>query len=188
LKRVIVLDFGLFLTSVPDGRPFGLDSQTVIQIVANLINVGILAFLLSYLLYRPVRNILRKRTERIQGQIAQAEEEMAKATELRLQYEQKLEDVQRERDDILGEARRLASETNQRLVAEARKEADAIRQRATANVEMEWERAEADMRTAIIDVSAIMAEKFVTLAINKETHDKLFGEAMSDLEGMSWRN
>ena len=53
---------------------------------------------------------------------------------------------------------------------------------------MEWERAESEMRTAIIDVSAMMAEKFVTLAINKETHDKLFNETMADLEGMSWRD
>jgi len=51
---------------------------------------------------------------------------------------------------------------------------------------MEWERAENDMRTAIIDVSAVMAEKFVSLAINKETHDRLFEETISDLEGMTW--
>jgi F-type H+-transporting ATPase subunit b len=184
---VIELDFGLILSSVPDGRPFGLDSQTVIQIVANLVNVGLLVILLSYLLYRPVREILRKRTERIQGQIAQAEEEMAKATELRLQYEQKMEEVHREREDILSEARKLASESSQRLIAEARKEADAVRARATANVEMEWERAESEMRTAIIDVSAVMAEKFVKLAINKETHDRLFSETMADLEATTWR-
>jgi F-type H+-transporting ATPase subunit b len=143
---------------------------------------------MAYLLYRPVREVLRKRTERIQGQLAQAEDDMLKATELKQLYESKLDDVQLERDEILSEARKLASETSQRLIAEARKEADAIRARATANVEMEWERAESEMRTAIIDVSAMMAEKFVTLAINKETHDKLFNETMADLEGMSWRD
>ena len=182
------MDFGLVLASVPDGRPFGLDSQTLIQIIANLINVGILAFFLARMLYRPVREILRKRTDRIQNQIAQAAEDVEKATEMKRQYEQKLEEVSREREEILSEARRLAAETSQRLVAEARKEADAIKNRATANVEMEWERAEAEMRTAIIDVSAVMAEKFVKLAINKETHDRLFSETMSDLEGMSWRD
>jgi len=185
---VIELNFGLILASVPDGRPFGLDSQTLIQIVANLINVGLLAAFLAYMLYRPVRNILNKRTERIQGQLAHAEEEMAKAADLKLLYEQKMEEAAREREDILSEARRLAAETSQRLVAEARKDAEAIKARASANVLMEWERAEADMRTAIIDVSAIMAEKFVTLAINKETHDRLFDETIANLEGMSWRD
>ena len=167
---------------------FGLDGQTFIQIVANLINLVILALVLGYLLYKPVRNILRKRTERIQGQLMQAEEEMTRAVELRRQYEQKMEDIDRERDDILGEARKQASEAGRKLIAEAKAEAEVVKERATKNVEMEWERAEDEMRTAIIEVSAAMAEKFVSLAINKDTHDRLFAEAMSDLEGMTWRD
>jgi len=164
-----------------------LDQQTLIQIIANLVNLGVLSFVLAFLLYRPIRDILRKRTERIQGQLAQAEDEMLKATEMKNLYEQKLEDVAKERDDILSEARKLAADASQRLVTEAKKEAEAVRTRAAANVEMEWERAQSEMRDVIIEVSAVMAEKFVTLAINKETHDRLFSETMADLEGMKWR-
>jgi len=186
------LDFGSFLSSaaaeLPAGRVFGIDSQTFIQIVANVINVAVLAGFLAYLLYRPVRNILNKRTSKIQGQLIQAEEELEKATQLRQQYEQKMEDVEREREEILGEARKIAADSSRRLIGDAKKEAETIRERAAANVDMEWERAENDMRTAIIDVSAVMAEKFVSLAINKETHDNLFEETISDLEDMKWRD
>jgi len=188
------LDFGFLLsaaevaTELPAGRVFGIDQQTLIQIIANIINVAALAAILAFLLYKPVRNILNKRTTKIQGQLIQAEEELEKATELRRSYEQKMEDVEREREEILSEARKVAADSSRRLLAEAKKEADIVRDRAAANVEMEWERAENDMRTAIIDVSAVMAEKFVSLAINKETHDKLFEETMSDLEGMTWRD
>lgn len=176
----------ILLAAAPPGRVFGMDGQTFLQALAHLINLGILAFIMAKLLYKPVRNIMRKRTERIQGQITQAEEEMAKATELKLLYEQKIEEVQQERDEILGEARKLAAETSRRLISEAKKEADAIKERASANIELEWERAESEMRTAIIDISSVMAEKFVMLAINKETQDKLFDETMADLEGMPW--
>ncbi|MDR2572002.1 MAG: ATP synthase F0 subunit B [Oscillospiraceae bacterium] len=188
------MDFGFLLpmaasvAELPPGRVFNIDQQTLIQIIANIINVAALACILAYLLYRPVRDILNKRTSRIQGQLTQAEEELAKAMELKSKYEQKLDDIEREREDILSEARKVAADSGRRLVAEAKKEADTIKDRAAANVEMEWERAENDMRTAIIDVSAVMAEKFVSLAINKETHDKLFEETLSDLEGMAWRN
>ena len=187
-KRVIELDFGLVLSSLPDGRPFGMDMDTVISAGANLVNVLVLAAALAFLLYRPVRDVLRKRTERIQGQLSQAEADMAKAEELRLQYEQKIEDVQREREEILGEARKSAAENSRRIIAEAKKEADALKERASANVELEWERADAEMRNAIIEISAIMAEKFVTLAINKETHDRLFAETVVSLEDMAWRD
>ena len=185
---MILLDFILFISDVPPGRVFDVDSQTLIQIIANIINVGVLAALVSYLLYKPVRDILNKRTNRIQCQLIQAEEELEKATELRKKYEHKMEEVEREREEILSEARKVAADSGRRLLADAKKEADTIKERAAANVEMEWERAENDMRTAIIDVSAVMAEKFVSLAINKETHDKLFEETIADLEGMTWRD
>ena len=183
-----ILSFAAVVSDLPPGRVFGIDQATLINIVANVTNVAILAAALAYLLYRPVRNILNKRTTKIQGQLIQAEEELEKATELRRKYEQKMEEVEREREEILSEARKVAADSGRRLIAEAKKEADTVRERAAANVEMEWERAENDMRTAIIDVSAVMSEKFVKLAINKETHDKLFEETISDLEGMKWRD
>ena len=188
------MDFGFLFTAaatvaeLPPGRVFDIDSQTLIQIVANIVNVAVLAAVLAFLLYRPVRNVLNKRSAKIQGQLLQAEEELEKATELRRKYEQKMDEVEREREEILGEARKVAADSSRRLIAEAKKEADTVRERAAANVEMEWERAENDMRTAIIDVSAVMSEKFVKLAINKETHDRLFDETISDLEGMKWRD
>lgn len=186
------MDFGHIINfaaeTLPPGRVFDIDQQTLIQFGLNILNVAALAVVLAVLLYRPVRNILNKRTERVQGQLLQAEEELEKATELRKSYEQKLDDIEREREEILSEARKAASDSSRRLITEAKNEADSIKDRAAANVKMEWERAENDMRTAIIDVSAVMAEKFVSLAINKETHDRLFDETISELEEVSWRD
>jgi len=184
------LDFGFLLFSVatelPPGRVFDIDQQTLIQIILGIINVAALAAALAFLLYRPVRDILKNRTERINGQLLQANEELAKATELRELYQQKIEEIEREREEILVETRKIAADSSRRLLAEAKKDADAIKERASAGVKAEWDRAENDMRTAIIDVSSAMAEKFVSLAINKETHDQLFNETVADLEDMKW--
>jgi len=187
---VIDLDFLLVLSAaadaLPDGRVFALDAQTFVNVAVNLLNVGILAVVLAKVLYQPVKKFLQKRADKIQSQIASAEKEMADATDLKHQYEQKLEEIERERDDILAEARKQAIDTGRRLVSEAKKEAEAIKDRAAASVEMEWQRAKSDMRAAIIDVSAVMAEKFVTVSISKDSQDKLFNETLADLEGTSW--
>ena len=167
---------------------FGLDFQTLLGIVANVFNVSLLAVVLWWLLYKPVRDFMRKRSERIKGQLDGAAEERAKANELKLLYDQKIRGAEQEREEILDEARRLAAEMSRQMLAEAKKEADAVRERAQANVEMEWDRAQAQMKLSIIDVSAAMTEKFVSLAINKDTHDKLFAETMAELEDMSWRS
>ncbi|MCL2202130.1 MAG: ATP synthase F0 subunit B [Oscillospiraceae bacterium] len=178
----------IFHSVAQSAPPFALDSQTVIQAVAGLISVAVLAAALAFLLYKPVRNMLHKRTEKIHSQLTLAEQEMARAMELRQKYEQKLGNVDREREDILTEARKQAAESGKRLIGEAKTEAEAIKDRAAKSIEMEWERANVEMRSTIIEVSSVMAEKLVTVSVADDTHDKLFDEAISDLEAMKWRD
>ena len=64
--------FNFVLAEIPPGRMFGLDMQTLIQVGPQLLNVGILAFFLSWLLYKPVRAFMAKRSERIAGQLEHA--------------------------------------------------------------------------------------------------------------------
>jgi F-type H+-transporting ATPase subunit b len=176
------------LTAVPEGRLFGLDMRTLIQMGANAVNIAVLAFILAKLLYKPVRRFMRARADGIRSQLDFARDETAKAKEMKLQYEQKLSDIDRERNEILDEARKQATESRQQIIAEAKLEADAVKERAAASVQNERERAQAEIKLAIIEVSAAMTEKFVNLAINKETHDKLFDETMAELEEMAWRS
>jgi F-type H+-transporting ATPase subunit b len=187
---VIKLDFTTILLATEELRPpflFELNVDTFTAIALNLFNVGLLALILAKVLYKPVKKALKNRTERIQRELEHAAKEMTDATELKYDYEQKLQEIERERDEILSDARKLASDASRRILNEAKQEAETIKERASASIDAEWERAQTDMRTAIIDVSAVMTEKLVKLAINKETHDKLFEETVSDLEDMTWR-
>jgi len=183
------LDFTLLISAAELRDPilFELNLDTVTAIGLNLFNVAVLATILAFVLYKPVRKVLQKRIDRIQGELDHAAKEVADATELKYTYEQKLHEIDREREEILSEARKTAADAGRRIIADAKKEAESIRERTAASVDAEWERAQTEMRTAIIDVSAVMAEKFVSLAINKETHDNLFSETISDLEDMTWR-
>jgi len=174
--------------AVPEGRLFGLDQQTLIQFVINLFNVALLAVILTRLLYKPVREVLRKRADRIMTQIEHASSEMAKANELKLEYEQKIRDIEREQEDILENARRIATDSGRMIIAEARREADAVKARATANIELERERVREDMRIAIIDVSRAMAEMYLERAVDKDDHSRFVTEAMAELKEAAWRN
>jgi len=155
--------------------------------IANLANLAILIGFLGFMLRKPVSNMLRKRSDRVKDQLKNADDELDKAKDLKKQYEQKMLEIIRERDDILSSAQKSANETSRRLIAEANKEAGALRERAAANAQLEWDRAESELRTIIIDTSAIAAERFVASAINKETHDKLFTAVLSELEVAQWR-
>jgi len=178
----------VMLASTPPGRVFGLDWQAVFGILIQLLNVSLLAYVLTKLVYKPVQKFMQGRSDRIGSQIETNEKELARAEQLKLEYEQKLRGIDQERDAILDEARRVATENGRLLMAEAKKEAEAIRQRAQENVKLEEERAQAKMKIAIIEVSAAMSAKFVARAIDRDAQDKLFDETMAELEEMAWRS
>lgn len=179
--------FGLTLAAGGQDRVFGLDMQTVTQIGFLLLNVGVLAVVLSKMLYKPVRDFLQKRTDKIAAQLMQAENEMVKADELKHEYEQKLKEVDFKRDEILEEARKVAAEKSRSALSDAKKEADNIRARATAEIELERERAQADMKIAILQISATMTAKFITKVMDDDTRDRLFDETMAELGEVTWR-
>ena len=176
------------LSAVPPGRIIDFDLQTVISVVINLFNVAVLAFVLSKLLYKPVRNFMQARSERIRMQFEQADLQEKTAQQLKAEYTQKLADIEKEREEILQAAKKLADENARRMIEGAKTEADAMRERAATEIEIERERVREEMRQAIIEVSAEMTAKLVAVSVDRQLQERLFAETMAELEEVTWRS
>jgi F-type H+-transporting ATPase subunit b len=184
LKAVSLLQ----LTAVPEGRLFALDQQTLISAAILLVNVIILALVLGKLLYKPVREYMGKRTQRIGAQIADAQDKVAQAGTLKGEYEEKMRGIAAERAAILEEARLEAAKRSQRTMEEAQGEAQRIKRRAEQSMQLEKERLEQENRRHIVDISLVMTEKLVRKSIDEDTHARLFDEALAELEEAPWPN
>jgi F-type H+-transporting ATPase subunit b len=125
---------------------------------------------------------LADRTERIQNQLLHAESEKTSANELKLQYETKIRDIDIECETLMEKARKDAEDLARKVRDEAKAEADAIRERALRNVAMEQERVKDEMKQSIIELSSVMAQKFVSRTIDRELQDALFIETITELE------
>lgn len=172
--------------AVPDGRVFGLDSQTLIQIGIQLLNAILLAAALGYLLYNPVKEFMQKRTDRIQKQMDDAEAAKARAEELIAEYKQKLSEIDREREEILEAARLRAAEESKAIIAEAKQEALEQKQRVSESIAAQKERLKEEARLYIIEAASLMAEKYIAQTIDDQIQDKLFAEALAQLEEAQW--
>ena len=172
--------------AVPDGRVFGLDSQTLIQIGIQLLNAILLAAALGYLLYNPVKEFMQKRTDRIQKQMDDAEAAKARAEELIAEYKQKLSEIDREREEILEAARLRAAEERKAIIAEAKQEALEQKQRVSESIAAQKERLKEEARLYIIEAASLMAEKYIAQTIDNQIQDKLFAEALAQLEEAQW--
>lgn len=171
---------------MPDGRVFGLDSQTLIQIGIQLLNAILLAAALGYLLYNPVKEFMQKRTDRIQKQMDDAEAAKARAEELIAEYKQKLSEIDREREEILEAARLRAAEERKAIIAEAKQEALEQKQRVSESIAAQKERLKEEARLYIIEAASLMAEKYIAQTIDDQIQDKLFAEALAQLEEAQW--
>lgn len=173
---------------VPDGRVFGLDAQTLISIGIQLFNAIILALALGFILYNPVKDFLRKRSEKIQKQIDDSDAAMMKAKGLIAEYEAKIKDIDKERLEILEAARLKASEESKKILQEAKAEAEAIKERSMESVTADKKRLKDETRIYIIELASLMAQKIITQNINDDTHDKIFEESLAKLEASKWQS
>ena len=182
----------LFLGTVDAGSRgffdmFSLNLQTFIQMIPALISFIVLALAFTYFLYKPVRRLLQTRADRIADDIANAEADKATASELKAMYELKIKDIEAERAAILEEARLEANKRLSMILGDAKTEAGEIRERARRDITAERERVKAEVHQAIIDISTDMAAKLVSATIDKRDHDRLFAEALDDLDATAFR-
>ena len=181
-------EVALLQEAMPEGRLFALDQQTLISTVILLVNVCILAVVLGWLLYKPVQQYMRRRTERISGQLEDAQNKMAQADALKAEYEAKIQEIAVERAVSLEAARKEADERGRQMIEAAQHEAAIIKQRAEEYMQVEKERIRQDSRRHIVELSMLMTEKLVRKAIDGETHERLFEEALTELEEAPWPN
>ena len=173
----------LYFLYVPESRMlFNLDAQMFIDMIPNFLNFVLIAAGLTYLLYKPVRKILNARAERVESDMNDAATDKASAHELKAQYETKVREIETERAAILDEARKLANEQSAKIVEAAKSEAQDAKDRASRDIATEAQQVKGAVHQAIIDISTEMAEKLISATIDNKGHDKLFAEAMSELE------
>lgn len=167
-------------------RLFDLDYQLLADSVLTMIAVLFLFWALSYFLFNPVRKMLTGRTEKIQGELTQAAQDMADAKAMKEEYESKLKDIHKEADSILADARKKAVMNETQIVNEAKAEANRIMERARVEAELEKQKAADDIKQEIVAVASMMAEKLVAGSIDVTVQDELLEETLREMGESTW--
>lgn len=174
--------------SVPDGRVFGLDSQTMIQIGIQLLNGIILAVALTYILYKPVKAFMHKRTDRIQSEVDEAENLKAEADALIDEYNQKIEEIEKERLQVLDEAHAKIEEERKVILQEAREEAAQLKDAALLRISSDRDRMEKEMKIQSIDLASELANRYLSENIDYKAQKEYFEKMLIQMEEASWSN
>ncbi len=178
----------LLAQTLPEGRVFGLDSQTAISIGIQLLNGIILAVALGFILYKPVKEFMRKRSEGIQQRINDTDAAMIKAQGLISEYELKIKEIEKERTEILEIARLKSIDEGKLILEDARREASEIKKRSLDRVLSDKKRLQEETRFHIIELASLIAKKYITLSMDNETQNKIFEDTLAQMEVTPWQS
>lgn len=169
-------------------RLIGFDPQLLHDAVLTGINIFILFFALSYLLFNPVRDVLEKRKKKIADELEQAASDKTTAAAMKEEYEAKLRDVNKEAEDILEAARRKAKAREAEMLEEAKAEAARIIERGNREVELEKKKAVDELKQDLVNIAALMAEKAVGNSIDVKIQDALIDETLKEMGESTWQS
>ena len=169
-------------------RLIGFDPQLLHDSILTGINIFILFFLLSYLLFNPVRDVLEKRKQKIAQELAAAAGDMASASALKEEYEAKLKNVNKEAEDILEAARKKAKTRENEILDEARAEASRIVERANREIELEKKKAIDDLKQDVVSIASLMAQKAVGNSIDIVIQNALIDETLKEMGESTWQS
>lgn len=167
-------------------RIFGLDPQLIFDAVVLAVNIFILFILLSYVLFNPVRDMLKKRQDKITEDRETAISDKEEAAALKKEYDEKIKGVDKEVEAILAAARKKAIANEEKIINEAKEEAQRILDHARAEAELEKQKAADDVKREIIKVSTLMANKVVAASIDAKTQEELINETLGEIGDNTW--
>lgn len=169
-----------------DSYLFDLTPQLLHDAVLSMIAVFTLFLVASHFLFNPVRDMLKKRREKIQSELSDAKQSRDEALSLKETYEEKLKGIEKEAEEILSAARKKALANEAKIIAEAKEEAARIRERAVTEAELEKKKAADDVKREMVSIASIMAGKVVAASIDTAVQDSLIEETLKEIGDTTW--
>lgn len=150
-------------------------------LAAQCLNFLLLFGLLTFVLWRPMMNMLDSRS----AKIAKGLEDAAAAASARQNAEVEAEKIvagaRQEANRVIDEARGKGDEVAKQVEAEAATEADKIRDDARARANEERDRQLADLRGQVASISVAMTEALIGVSLDEKRQSKLVSDFFSSV-------
>ncbi len=165
---------------------FDFNYQLIADSVLTLIAVFVLVTAMSYFLFNPARQVMKKRQEKIKDEIDDAKDNMERAQALKDEYESKIDNIDKEAELILNQARKRALDNENHIVARAKVEAALIIERAQRDAQLEKDKMADEIKREIITIASLMAGKVVTASIDTALQNSLIEETLKEMGENTW--
>ena len=144
-------------------------------LIAQLVNFFLLLVLLRVLLYRPILEVLDRRSQRIREGLEAAERSKEQAAKAEQDLAGQLAEARRQGQTLIAQAQESAGRIQEDSRNQARREAEALLERARSEIHLERDQAIAELRRQFADLTVNAAEKVINQSLDRQAHRRLRG-------------
>ncbi len=150
------------------------------QLIAQVANFAVLLVILRLTLYKPILRMLDERKQKIAEGLNAAELARAEAQQAQANIQAQLDTARHEGQELVASAQTIAT----RIQAEAREQAnrdrDAALERARSEIQLERDRAIAELRGEFADITVSAAEKVINQSLDRQAHQRIIDETLAE--------
>lgn len=162
------------------GNPISIDYTFVAQVVSFLV----LVWILSKYAWKPLMKMMEDRRNFIESNLKQAEQERAQAEQIKQEYQEEMRKARQEAQSVIDKATKVSEERAAETLAQAKEEAEKIKKAALLDIERERDRAVAEVRAQVAELSISVAEKIIRQKLDMKGQEQLIEQFIQEVEDM----
>ncbi|MBI2940351.1 MAG: F0F1 ATP synthase subunit B [Chloroflexi bacterium] len=151
-------------------------------LVAQIVNFGLLLLLLRLVAYKPILGMLDQRAARIRESMERAEEIRRQAQRAEAEFAERLNEARREGQAIVTRANEAAVRIQREAEERARAEAEEFLRKARTEIDRDRQRAIAELRAQVADLTVLAASRVIGRALDKPAHLAIIEETIQQAE------
>lgn len=149
-------------------------------LIVQLINFGIILFILWRFVLPPMQKMLDERRRRIQESLEAADRMRAQATDAERQVQERLEEGRAQARQLVEQAQAIANRIQEEARLQAQSEIEQMRARALADIELQRDNALAELRREFADITISAAEKVINQSLDRQSHQRLIQDVLAE--------
>ena len=146
-----------------------------------LLNTVTMFLVLKKFLFKPVLKMIEDRQKEIDDLYADADQAKLEAEDMRAEYQLKLSDATAASERIVKEAVARGQSREEEIIRQANREADAIRDKAVADMDRQKRKAVNDAKDQICVIALDIAGKVVGRELNEQDQTQLVNSFIEEL-------
>jgi F-type H+-transporting ATPase subunit b len=180
---ISLTDLGLVAAQVAEEE----DSNPLLAPSPGLMVWTLVIFLITFFILKryafgPLSQAIEKRRDDIARSIDEAERSRDEATALLEDYKRRLAEARREADALREQGRRDGERQAQELVGQANQQRERVLSDAQSQIDAQTRQAASGLRDDVVDLALLAAEKVSRRSLRDEDHRRLIEEAISEAD------